>query len=186
MDTTRKTTPPADPTEGGRRRDPRQVRRAVTAGTLGLLLLTGTGGTFAKWSVEKAVAETGTIAAGKLDLTLSDGTWTQNGHPIDITTYRIVPGDVLTYSAAATPTIVGDNLTAHLSVSLPTSLGDLSKHLALSALTVNGEAADKVQLSPGANPLRIAFTITFEGVDGTTGMSETANLSDIKVSLNQD
>ena len=75
--------------------------KANVAIAAGAALLLG-GGTLAYWSTQQVIA-TGTINSGDLNLVAGTGTWTLQGvaqtapTPVtDITTVKLVPGDVLT------------------------------------------------------------------------------------------
>lgn len=84
----------------------------------GVMLLVGGGGTLALWNVEQD-AEAGTVAAGDLNLVAGPGKWTVAGQEISINTYRIVPGDILTYTQTMDITLDGDNILANLTVVNP-------------------------------------------------------------------
>ncbi|MET0673900.1 MAG: alternate-type signal peptide domain-containing protein [Microbacterium pygmaeum] len=96
-----------------------KLAKGAIAGAAGLVLLLGGAGTFAFWNASAGISG-GTIVAGNLNV-VNDGTagaWVdQSGNPIDIATYKIVPGDVLTYTDDLTVVAVGDNLVASLSLS---------------------------------------------------------------------
>lgn len=92
--------------------------KALVAAGLGVVLLAGAGGTFALWNAEETTA-TGEITDGQLALSVAEGTWANGETPIDLTTFRMVPGDTVTFSTTVEPTIVGDNLKATLTGSLP-------------------------------------------------------------------
>lgn len=175
---------------------PRTHRRgkAVAAALLGAALLTGAGGTFAKWNIDQSVASSGAITAGNLGLSISGGTWTNQVGPIaDINAYRIVPGDVVTFTASATPTLTGDTLKAKMTTAYASSdaaNSDLVTSLVFSPVTWNGKSYDGTTntlvggTTYAAQPLR--FTVTFPAtVTGTTGMNQVLNLANIKVILQQ-
>lgn len=78
------------------------------------LLLVGGGGTLAMWNVEKSV-QPGTITAGSMELNAETGSWTDKaGKTIDVATYKIVPGDVLTYTQKFDINLAGDKIAAKL------------------------------------------------------------------------
>lgn len=107
----------ASSTTGATSRPRSSAVKALAAGALGLLLLGGAG-TFALWSDEESI-DAGDITDGELTLAVAGGAWTQGGDPVDIATFRMVPGDTITYQATVTPTIVGDNLSATLTSTVP-------------------------------------------------------------------
>ena len=93
----------------------KMTKGAIVTG-LGVALLLGGGGTLAVWNTEKS-AEAGIIASGQLDLEPGTGTWTTAaGTEVDIETYKVVPGESLTYTQPLTVTLEGDNLSAELSI----------------------------------------------------------------------
>lgn len=91
----------------------KMTKGALSIG-VGAALLLGGGGTLAVWNAEATVAP-GTIAAGDLNITAGAGTWTNAaGKTIDINNYKVVPGDVLTFTQALDMTLVGDQMKAKL------------------------------------------------------------------------
>ncbi|MGW9402452.1 alternate-type signal peptide domain-containing protein [Arthrobacter sp. NPDC055585] len=94
------------------------MAKGALATGVGVALLLGGGGTLAVWN-DTANAQAGTIAAGTLDLKEpAKGTWTSNisGTVVDITTYKIVPGETLTYTQQLDVTLVGDQMKATLGI----------------------------------------------------------------------
>jgi alternate signal-mediated exported protein len=96
-----------------------KLAKGAIAGAAGIALLLGGAGTFAFWNSSQPVSG-GTITAGNL-LVEQDGAagvWTnQTGNTINIATYRVVPGDVLTFTDTLNVTAVGNTLKATLSIS---------------------------------------------------------------------
>ena len=95
--------------------------KSMTKGALaigiGTAMLLGGGGTLARWNATADVTP-GTITAGDLNVgTTTTGTWTANGTPITIATYRAVPGDVLVFTQDINVTLTGDQLKAKLEMS---------------------------------------------------------------------
>ncbi|WP_422115706.1 alternate-type signal peptide domain-containing protein [Brachybacterium sp. UNK5269] len=84
---------------------------------LGVALLLGGGGTLAVWNAEQST-NAGVIASGQLDVAPGKGVWTDanTGTTVDIKTYRVVPGDSLTYTQPLTVTLEGNNVSAVLSM----------------------------------------------------------------------
>lgn len=119
----------------------------------GVLLLSG--GTYALWSDDGTV-DGGTITSGNLDVVVLDGQWTDEsadrsdqGHAIDLTDFRIVPGDTIQGSFGVDVGLEGDNMLAELAL----SGGDLSDALAdgLSLeYVVRDSSGDEVASSSGA------------------------------------
>ena len=90
--------------------------RAI-AGAAGLTLLLGGAGTFALWNSSTSIAG-GTITAGALTVVdnAAAGVWKSGATEIILSTYKIVPGDVLTYTKKVDITATGDNMVATLAV----------------------------------------------------------------------
>ena len=85
------------------------AKGSLAAGA-GLVLLLGGAGTLAYWN-DSAELTGGTINAGTLELTATEGTWTQGATPIgDIAQWTMVPGDELTYTADLGLLAQGDNI----------------------------------------------------------------------------
>ncbi|MBO0908172.1 alternate-type signal peptide domain-containing protein [Arthrobacter sunyaminii] len=95
---------------------------------VGAALLLGGGGTLAVWNQTQA-ANAGQIQAGDLELTTQPGVWKNAyGTVVDlvpnngIEDYKVVPGDVLTYSQEMNVKLTGDLMQAKLSIqNLPKS-----------------------------------------------------------------
>lgn len=93
-----------------------KLAKGAIAGAAGIALLLGGAGTFAFWNSTAPVAG-GTITAGDLlvEQDGATGTWSNQTGPIaNIAAYRIVPGDVLTFTDTVDVTAVGDTLVATL------------------------------------------------------------------------
>ncbi|MGO4201775.1 alternate-type signal peptide domain-containing protein [Rhodococcus sp. TAF43] len=117
----------------------KQTKGAIAAGAAALLLAGGAG-SFALWSDTESLAG-GAIQSGKLTLTTSGTpTWTKGGQSIDISTYKVVPGDVISYNATATIGASGDNLAAHLKATVPGLTGNelAAKLSAVTTASVGG------------------------------------------------
>ncbi len=144
------------------------------AGAAGVALLLGGAGTFALWNSSASVAG-GNIVAGNLLVadTGTAGTWTANGTAVTLSSFKAVPGDVLSYTKTIAVTATGNNLVATLGLGTssitPTSASAadtalaayLTKSAVLSA-TGTGIAAS------GAN-----YTITA----GTAGVSQNVTVT---------
>jgi alternate signal-mediated exported protein len=79
----------------------------------GVVLLVGGGGTLAVWN-QTAESNAGTVQAGELGLTAGTGQWTSGEDAVDLASYRVVPGDKLTYTQPVHVTLDGDKLQAEL------------------------------------------------------------------------
>lgn len=94
----------------------KMVKGAIATG-VGVIILVGGGGTLATWN-QAQNASMGSVVSGDLNLAASNGKWTNAaGKTIaDISVYRVVPGDVLTYTQDVTVTLSGDLMAAKLAV----------------------------------------------------------------------
>ncbi|ALE05168.1 hypothetical protein AL755_06215 [Arthrobacter sp. ERGS1:01] len=98
----------------------KMVKGAVVTG-IGVILLVGGGGTLATWN-QAQNATMGSVVSGDLNLTpvtttAGKGQWTNAaGTKIDVATYKVVPGDVLTYTQGLNVTLTGDLMSAKLMV----------------------------------------------------------------------
>ncbi|NKS28042.1 alternate-type signal peptide domain-containing protein [Rhodococcus hoagii] len=136
----------------------KKTKGAIAAGAAAALLAGGAG-TFALWSDSENLAG-GTIQSGKLTLTTAGTpTWTKGGNSIDITTYKVVPGDVITYNATATIGASGNNLAAHLKATVP-GLGT-STELAQALQTSTTATVNSVPLP--SDPAGVAITSANDG-----------------------
>lgn len=116
--------------------------KGAIAGVAGIALLAG-GTTFALWT-DEADVDGGIITAGNLDVALLDEVkWTDmtadrddHGHTIDLTTFKIVPGDTIHGTFPIDAALQGDNLTADLGITLGGSVDDAAGLLAGDNVTV--------------------------------------------------
>ena len=165
--------------------------KGTAAIAVGGTLLLG-GGTLASWNASDTQTP-GTIVAGDLNVVADAGAWKdRNGVKIDnIGSYRVVPGDKLTYTQVLNVTLTGDKMAAEVAA---TGTG-----------AVNGFTADNVIVTDpvltsgttgtGAavvNPLKttqkVTASITFEFKSGTTGRSDVTksyNFGNVAFTLNQ-
>lgn len=127
--------------------------KSMTKGALaigiGAAMLLGGGGTLATWNAAADVAP-GTITAGDLNLgTTKTGTWsTAAGAPIDIATYRAVPGDVLVFTQDINVTLTGDQLKAKLEMSNAAAVNKFTgSAMPTVTYTQNGKAVDPALLT---------------------------------------
>ena len=185
-----------------------KLTKAGIAAAAGIALLMGGAGTLAYWN-DSASLTGGTITAGTLDITgVTGGTWSAtngaNSTTIaNIANYRIVPGDVLTYTANVNVALEGDllqtqlGLTAGSITAASTDADDvalagfLSSNVAVAATTGPGIALT----APGTYSIAktvttIPVTVTIQFPNGAPGaengaMSGAVDLSALSVSLRQ-
>ncbi|MFK5583463.1 MULTISPECIES: alternate-type signal peptide domain-containing protein [unclassified Serinicoccus] len=152
--------------------------KALAAGALGLLLLGGGAGTFALWSDEETV-DAGDITDGELALAVGGGTWFLGETEVDVATFRMVPGDTLTYEATVTPTIVGDTLRATLSSTVPGG----GEHWTIAATLPDGGAELTEADSGVAVPIEVDVTLPVGS--GNESQLAVLDLEDLVLSLEQ-
>ena len=153
-----------------------KLAKGAIAGAAGVVLLLGGAGTFAFWNSTANVAG-GTIVAGNLlvENTGGAGVWTdQNGVTVNIATYRIVPGDTLTYTDDLTVTAIGDNLEATLDFAegsiAPTVPGDAEDEALAGYLEDSAELDATGTGISGASP-------TYTIVAGAAGVTQVVTVT---------
>lgn len=162
--------------------------KGTAAIAVGAALLLGGGGTLAWWNAADS-AQAGTIAAGDLNVVkAAAGAWTdRDGNAVNVATYKVVPGDKLTYTQLLNVTLTGDKMAANI---LATGTG------AVNGFTpANVIVSDTVLTAGGvavANPLtastQVTATITFEFKSGTTARSDvnaSYNFGNVSFTLQQ-
>lgn len=155
----------------------KMIKGAAVAG-LGVALLLGGGGTLAVWNADQE-SSAGTIVAGNLDLQSGAGQWTSNlsGAIADISAYRVVPGETLTYAQPLEITLLGDELTATLTVTgADTNSGFVPANVEVSGPVLTTD--DDGQVVPGSvltedTPSDVTATTTFKFLSTTTGREST-------------
>ena len=170
--------PSESPSQGGTKR---RTGKAVLAGAVAVGLLAAGGGTFSKWSDSEAVASDDKVATGELSLALDQGaTWTDgNDKPIDINTYKVVPGDTVKLKVSPIIQAEGENLKATLALELPANLQSVIGKYVDYTLQIDGLSDtnnDKVYEVTEANdgkPVDVvaAFTWKAESVTGDQGQN---------------
>lgn len=175
----------------------KMTKGAVITG-LGVALLLGGSGTLAVWNAEQST-NAGVIASGELDVSPGVGTWTnaKTGAKVDITTYRVVPGDSLTYTQPLEVTLEGDNVSAVLTmVGGPGSVKDRSEFnkddISFTPPTLvdaEGESvldgtALKSEVLEETETLTASSTFTFNE-KAVGSMNAAVNLNEVKYHLEQ-
>ncbi|WP_114906534.1 alternate-type signal peptide domain-containing protein [Ornithinimicrobium murale] len=153
--------------------------KALIAAGLGVVLLAGAGGTFALWNAEETTA-TGTITDGELSLEVAAGTWTDGATAIDPATFRMVPGDTVTFSTTVVPTIIGDNLVATLTGSLPQ--GEQA-HWSVVANLPAGETF--LDAADSGVPVAVSVEVSLPVSSDNTSQAQVLPLSDLTLNLQQ-
>ncbi|RVW05622.1 alternate-type signal peptide domain-containing protein [Rhodococcus xishaensis] len=172
----------------------KQTKGAIAAGAAALLLAGGAG-TWAAWSASETVGGDG-VQSGSLSLTQEgEAGWAVGGEPIDITTFKAVPGDVLTYSASFLVGAEGNNLSATLTADLGSIGGgnELADRLGIdTTATIDGVALDPsgegLEITDEHNDkvVDVEVAITFDpDTSGTEAQGQQADLSEFSVTLQQ-
>ena len=188
------------------------MKRILTgsiAGATGIALLLGGAGTFALWNSSAPIAGA-PITAGTLTVE-SDPVafWTdQFGAEITVADYKIVPGDVLTYTSFLNVTAREDNLHARIAIdhgSISSENSDASRALKIlldKTTTVSVDIGDAIyvphafsddqtwfDLSEGDHMLHVTVVIeflkSFDDVDDDDAKNAKALLSNLGVILTQ-
>ena len=165
--------------------------KGTAAIAVGAALLLGGGGTLANWNAE-ATAAPGIIISGDLNVAkTAAGVWKDRaGATIDINTYKVVPGDKLTFTQDLTVTLVGDKMAANVATTgITATNGFTSANVSVSApaLTVGGTAVAN-PLKPTGSAQTVTATITFEFLSSTTGRADTTasyNFNNVAFQLTQ-
>ena len=177
-----------------------KITKGAVVGGIGVALLLGGGSTLAYWT-DQAQVTGATITSGDLDIvSVAAGTWTvaHNGgssEPVtNITTFKMVPGDTLTYTVNATVTLVGDNLTANITAA--PAAGAITGDAALVGrlnVTTTVNNGTTTPLAPGASQvIPVAVTIAWplnEGPDSPSldnpAKNQQVSFADFAVTLTQ-
>jgi alternate signal-mediated exported protein len=167
----------------------KSMTKGAVVTTLGVALLLGGGGTLAVWNAEQN-AKAGTIAAGDLNLQAGTGQWSSNltGTIKNVSDYRIIPGEVLTYKQPVTITMDGNSaLRARLSV---TGIDKVSNGFSADTLTfsdvklVNAQGESGWDRDVKAGTYTASGTLAFKA-DGQKDMGKTLDLRSIGYRLEQ-
>jgi len=88
-----------------------KLTQGAIAAAAGVILLMGGAGTLASWNSSANAGSSQTITAGALAVTANaDGAWKNGATTITPSTFRIVPGDTLTYTQTFNLNASGNNL----------------------------------------------------------------------------
>lgn len=137
---------------------------------LGVALLLGGGGTLAVWNADQE-SNAGQIASGDLNLVAGQGVWKNAaGTTVDISTYRVVPGDKLTYTQPLAVTLVGNNLAANLKVTgTGVNKGFTTNNVVVSEPVLKNAAGTVLPTTVLKSSQDVTATVTFEFKSTTTG-----------------
>ena len=166
--------------------------KGTAAIAVGAALLLGGGGTMAAWN-DSVSAAPGTITAGTLDVAkTAAGVWKDraNNTIADISAYRVVPGDKLTFTQDVDVTLTGDKMAASITaLGTGEANGFTSTNVSISgpSLAIGGTPIAN-NLTQSANVQKVTATITFEFLASTSGQSDvnkTYNFGNVGFTLQQ-
>ncbi|NUT69618.1 alternate-type signal peptide domain-containing protein [Pseudarthrobacter sp. C4D7] len=168
--------------------------KGTAAIAVGAALLLGGGGTLAAWNQE-ASADAGQIVAGDLGLQAQTGVWTDGGTQqiADITKYRVVPGDKLTFTQTLTVKLRGDKMAAQIKLNDVIASTFSKSNVQIDPITIKNAAGETVIdnpiLKPVANDTQtVTVSTTFHFLSTTPGLENvnaTYDLSKVSYTLQQ-
>ncbi|PNI10490.1 alternate-type signal peptide domain-containing protein [Arthrobacter sp. AFG7.2] len=166
--------------------------KGTAAIAVGAALLLGGGGTLAAWN-DSVSAAPGTITAGNLDMAkTAAGVWKDRANNTidDISAYRVVPGDKLTFTQDVDVTLTGDKMAASITaLGTGEQNGFISSNVVVTgpSLTAGG-APIANHLTQSADVQKVTATITFEFLASTSGqvdVNKTYNFGNVGFTLQQ-
>jgi alternate signal-mediated exported protein len=163
--------------------------KGTAAIAVGAALLLGGGGTLASWNASASGAP-GTVVAGDLNVTAATGVWTDRaGATIDISTYKVVPGDKLTYTQALNVTLTGNKMAANITATGTGAVdGFTSGSVTVSEPVLTAGSPSAVVTNPLTSSKTVTATITFEFLSTTAGrtdVTKTYNFGNVAFALQQ-
>lgn len=176
-----------------------KATKGTVAIAAAITLLLGGAGSLAYWQESASVAAT-SVSTGQLHVTVptTGSTWTVKKNttatatPItNISTFKMVPGDIVTYTVPFTTTAEGDNLTATGTVAwgaaatLPAGMTSSTSGTYNSVAFAGTTFAVVKQATPVNGQLVFTLTWDFGTTGNTTGMSQTINLAATTVTVQQ-
>ncbi|MDR6555996.1 alternate signal-mediated exported protein [Arthrobacter pascens] len=176
-----------------------KVTKGALATGAGVLLLLGGGGTLALWNTDEAITA-GTVTAGQLDLTPDGaGAWTVTNAAAGVTdqgiaigSYKVVPGDVLTFTQTVDVTLEGNNMEATLAIAPGTVANTFGSAVVVSPVTMKDSAGDALPATLNGSEADVKASATFrfsdavlDGTAGNDGSGDTYGFGDVKFVLTQ-
>jgi len=144
-----------------------KLTKGAIATAAGVILLMGGAGTLASWNSSANAGSSQTITAGSLSVTANaDGAWKSGGTTITPSSFRIVPGDTLTYTQTFNLVASGNNLLFTLSATpgaiaaatvapAPTAAADSALASALTGSGSFSVAGSNIAPSGSANTYKV-------------------------------
>ncbi|MFE3289507.1 alternate-type signal peptide domain-containing protein [Rhodococcus sp. NPDC059234] len=171
-----------------------KTKGAIAAGAA-TVLLAGGAGTMAAFNAGGGGVG-GSVGAGGLALTqVGTPAWTDQHGAIDVTSYRAVPGDVVTYAANFSVTAKGTNLVANLGADSGTITGDAALKAAMATAvtaSTNGVSlpsnAGGAVITPAQDGKTVNVKVVFTFNPATSGYVAQAarlDLSNFNITLKQ-
>lgn len=167
----------------------KKITKGALATGLGVALLLGGGGTLAVWNDSQAT-QLDSIVSGDLALSAGTGVWKNAQGTVDVSTYKVVPGDKLTFTQPVTVTLVGDQLQATLAVTGMANSGFDANNVAVQPVqlkTADGQAVPAT-LTAADNGKTYTASTTFEFLSSTSGRDDvntTHDFTDVSYTLTQ-
>lgn len=157
-----------------------KIAKGAIATGVGIILLAGGGGTLATWN-QAQNASMGSVVSGDLNLVpvKDSAKWTNaSGATVDVAKYKVVPGDVLTYTQELDMTLEGDLMVAKLEVTGAGVDNGFKDNATLSTTTLTGKAG-KIAATDALTPandgiVTASTTFTFKS---TTDLRDAVNTS---------
>lgn len=158
-----------------------KLTKGAIATAAGVILLMGGAGTLASWNSSATAGAGQTISAGSLGVTSAGaGVWKSGTTVINPTTFKIVPGDTLTYVQTFNLNATGDNLLFTIAATPGAIAGtttgaadtalaaQLTKTASFTTTTTGGNIAPsttlgtyKVASNSGSSTVTITMTVAF-------------------------
>jgi len=127
-----------------------KLTKGAIAAAAGVILLMGGAGTLASWNSSANAGSSQTITAGALAVTANpDGVWKNGATTITPSSFRIVPGDSLTYTQTFNLNASGNNLLFTLAAT-PGAISGATAGAADTALAAALTASSNISIS-GSN-----------------------------------
>jgi alternate signal-mediated exported protein len=166
-----------------------KMTKGALATGLGVALLVGGGGTLAVWNTT-AEAKAGTIQSGDMTLKAGTGKWTNaqdKETPLALEKYRVVPGEVLTFTQPVTVGMEGDLLQATLTTAGLTSGNAKFLEVGPATLTKDGKSlpATLDQNSDGEYIATVTVTFPAKETTGLTNVNAVNDLGNLVFMLDQ-
>ena len=169
------------------------VKGVIALATAGLLL-GGGASTYALWS-DQVTLNGGNVNSGQLKLVdTQPGAWfdVSSGTAsaiADITTFKVVPGDVIEYRLSTTVEAEGHNLQATLAADPASVTGDtalLADMTVTTAITVGGAAQTVITEADDNKQVDVDVRFAFDEASLNPTQLESLDLSALQLSLTQD